>query len=421
MQAELHDKLKEKTGIRQTARTAYVVALVCFAMPFLAVVNGETAVSFSLWQFAGSDFQYSEIGYLLPQEAISMIIASRVFAWVTMVFAALGLTLLFNNNRATKHSDNTLPSMILALLAIGFSVGIYLYIGYLLHHYVDQGITVTLANGGIAQIAAFAVTALILLLNRVKNRTKLAAILIFLAIPLTIYFGMLFLGDRKYYLISLLVMVETILPFMLIFENRKPEARELVILAVVAAIGVVGRAAFFMVPFFQPVTAIVIIAGICFGPEAGFLVGALMAFVSNFFFGQGPWTPWQMFSFGIIGFVSGLLVRKGRLSTKRLPLCIYGGFMSLCVYGFLMDTFTVLTMNFVSSWKEVLAIYISGFPVNCVHASATIIFLFILAKPMMEKINRVKKKYGLMEAGKDMDEKQNARKTKKQKDITEGQ
>jgi uncharacterized membrane protein len=407
MQAELNDKIKEKAGIRQIARTAFVVALVCFAMPFVTVFDGEIAISFSVWQFATTDFQYSEIGYLLPQAAISMIIASRVFAWVTMIFAAFGLVLLFNNNRATKHSDNTLPSMIAAIFGVVFSVGIYLYIGYLLGAYVDQSMEVVLANGGIALIAAFAITALILLLNRVKDRTKLAALLIFLAIPLTIYFGMLFLGDRKYYLISLLVMLETILPFMLIFENRKPEARELVIIAVVAAIGVVGRAAFFMVPYFKPVTAIVIVAGICFGPEAGFLCGAVMAFVSNFFFGQGPWTPWQMFSFGIIGFVSGLLVRKGKLKTTRLSLCIYGGFMTLFVYGFLMDTYSVLTMNFVSSWKEVLAVYASGFPVNCIHASATIFFLFVLSKPMMEKINRVKKKYGLMEPGKDLYEKSN--------------
>lgn len=405
MQAELNDKIREKTGIRQIARTAFVVALVCFAMPFVTVVNGETAVSFSLWQFATSDFQYSEIGYQLPLNAVSMIIASRVFAWATMVFAAFGLLLLFNNNRATKHGDNTLPSLIAAVLGVAFSVLIYLYIGYLLHTHIDQSVTVDFANGGIAQVAAFTGAALFLLLNRIKNRTKLATILIFLAIPFTIYFGMLFLGDRKYYLTSLLVMIETVLPFMLIFENRKPEARELVVLAVVAAIGVVGRAAFFMVPYFQPVTAIVIIAGICFGPEAGFLTGALMAFVSNFFFGQGPWTPWQMFSFGIIGFISGLLVRKGKLGTKRLSLCVYGGFMTLCVYGFLMDTFTVLTMNFVSSWKEVLAIYISGFPVNCIHAAATVFFLLVLSKPMIEKINRVKKKYGLMEPGENLYEK----------------
>ena len=206
------------------------------------------------------------------------------------------------------------------------------------------------------------------------------------------------LDNRQFYFISLLVIFETMLPFFLIFENRKPEARELVVIAVVAAIGVVGRAIFFMLPNFKPVTAIVIIAGATLGPEAGFLTGAMTAFVSNFFFGQGPYTPWQMFSFGIIGFLTGILFRKKILRReKKLALSVYGAFVSLFIFGLLMDTYTVFTMDFVSSWKEVLAVYISGFPVNCVHAVGTFIFLGVLAKPMMEKIDRVRLKYGMLE------------------------
>lgn len=399
MQAELNDQVNEKDSIKQIARTALVVALVSLAMPFLSVTSGDTSATFSVWQFATSAFRYSDVGYLLPDKGASMIIASRVFAWATLVFTAFGLLLLFNRNRAAKSSDNTLPSLVASLLGLGFCFALYFYIGYLLHHYVDQTATIAFANGGIALIAALGVTVLILLLNRMKNRTLLAALLIFIAIPLTITFGMLLLDDRKYYFISLLVILETMLPFFLIFENRKPEARELVIIAVVAALAVIGRAVFFMVPYFQPVTAIVIIAGVCLGPEAGFLTGAMAAFVSNFFFGQGPWTPWQMFSFGIIGFLTGLLVKKGILKKKKLMLCIYGGFVSICVYGFLMDTYTVFTMDFVSSWPEVLAIYISGFPVNCIHATATVLFLLVLAKPMIEKLDRIRKKYGMMEPG----------------------
>ena len=91
------------------------------------------------------------------------------------------------------------------------------------------------------------------------------------------------------------------LPFFLVFENRRPQAREVVVIAVMAALAVAGRAAFFMLPQFKPTAAIVIIAGVGLGAEAGFLTGALAGFVSNFFFGQGPWTPWQMFAFGIPG------------------------------------------------------------------------------------------------------------------------
>ena len=137
--------------------------------------------------------------------------------------------------------------------------------------------------------------------------------LILFLIPITIFIGIYYLGDKKYYFISLLIILETMIPFAFAFENRKPKARELVIISSLCAIGVAGRTAFFMLPQFKPVAAIVIISGVAFGGETGFLVGAITAFVSNFFFGQGPWTPWQMFSFGIIGcllYTSGAIRRN---------------------------------------------------------------------------------------------------------------
>lgn len=153
--------------------------------------------------------------------------------------------------------------------------------------------------------------------RKLSKRTIAAAVMILLAIPVTIYIGIFFLGDRKYTFISLLIILETMLPFVLVFEGRKPQARELVILAVLTAIAVAGRAAFFMLPQFKPIVAMVIIAGVAFGGEAGFLVGALSGFVSNMLLGQGPWTPWQMFAFGIIGFIAGVLFKKGVLLRSR--------------------------------------------------------------------------------------------------------
>lgn len=147
--------------------------------------------------------------------------------------------------------------------------------------------------------------------RKLKKRTIAAAILILGLIPLTILFGVYFLNDRKYFIISFLIICYAMIPFFLTFERRKPQARELIIIAVLIAIAVAGRAAFFMLPQFKPVIAIVVIAAICFGAETGFLVGAMTGFVSNFFFGQGPWTPWQMFCFGIIGFWQGYYFKKG--------------------------------------------------------------------------------------------------------------
>ena len=152
-----------------------------------------------------------------------------------------------------------------------------------------------------------------------------------------------------------------------------------------------------MLPQFKPVVAIVIISGVCFGGESGFLVGAVTGFVSNFFFGQGPWTPWQMFSFGIIGFLAGVLFQKGFLKKTRLSLCIYGGLATFFIYGIIMDTASVLMVTSKLSWKALLATYIAGIGFNLVHAIATVFFLFVISQPMIEKLDRIKIKYGMIE------------------------
>ena len=231
--------------------------------------------------------------------------------------------------------------------------------------------------------------------RRLSKRTIAAAIIALLAIPLTIYIGIFFLGDRKYLFISMLIILETMLPFALVFESRKPQARELVIIAVLCAIGVAGRAAFFMVPQFKPVMAIVIIAGVAFGGEAGFIVGAMTAFVSNMFFMQGPHTPWQMFGFGIIGFLAGVLFRKGILRRSRAALCIFGGLSTFIIYGVIMNTSTLFTYQAVISWPMFWAAILQGIPFDLIHAAATVIFLFVISRTMLEKLDRIKLKYGL--------------------------
>ena len=228
-------------------------------------------------------------------------------------------------------------------------------------------------------------------------RTFLAAVLLLLVTPGTILFGVFCLDDRKYYFISFLIIIYCLLPLVLIFEKRRPQARELLVVTVLAAIAVAGRAAFFMLPQFKPVVAIVIITGVCFGAEAGFLVGAVTGFVSNFFLGQGPWAPWQMFSFGLIGFLAGQLFRTGLLKKERLSLCLYGGLSAFFIYGGIMDLGSLLMFTPKLSWSALLAVYISGLWFNAVHAAATIFFLFVLSRPLIEKLERIKIKYGLLE------------------------
>ena len=233
--------------------------------------------------------------------------------------------------------------------------------------------------------------------NKISKRTKVSGLLILIVIPLTILFGIFFLNDRKYYVISLLIIIYTMIPFFMVFENRKPKVRELIIIAVLSAIGVAGRGAFFMLPQFKPVVAIVIISGVCFGGEVGFLVGAMTGFVSNFFFGQGPWTPWQMFCFGIIGFLAGVLFQKGKLKKKKIPLCIFGGLSTFFIYGGIINIGSLLMFSSKFTIKGLIATYISGIPFDLVHSIATVFFLFILSQPMIEKLDRIKIKYGFIE------------------------
>lgn len=234
--------------------------------------------------------------------------------------------------------------------------------------------------------------------RKLSKRTRFAVALILVLIPVTLYVGFFYLGYRQYYAISFAVLIECMLPFFMIFEGRHPESRELVVIAVLCALGIAGRAAFFMLPSFKPVMAITIIAGIAFGGETGFLVGAVTMLASNVLFSQGPWTPWQMFTMGIIGFIAGILYRKGLLRRRRLSMCIFGAFCAIVIYGGIMNPASALIWGKETLNAQVLlTYYLSGIPVDCVHACATFIFLWFLGEPMLEKMDRIKEKYGMME------------------------
>ncbi len=233
--------------------------------------------------------------------------------------------------------------------------------------------------------------------RKLTKRTIVAAFLILLLIPLTIYAGSYLFGDRKYYFISLLIILETIIPFCMVFEARKPKARELIIISVLCGIAVAGRGAFAMVPQFKPVTALVIIAGVCFGGETGFLVGAVTGFVSNFFFGQGPLTPWQMFGFGIIGFLAGICFKKGFLRKTKTSLCIFGFLAAFLIYGGIMNPASVIVWQNKVTREMLLTSYVTGFSFDLLHSISTVFFLWFIAEPMIEKLERIKLKYGLID------------------------
>lgn len=188
-------------------------------------------------------------------------------------------------------------------------------------------------------------------------------------------------------------------PVLRIIEGRKPKVRDIVILAVMCALAVTGRAAFFMLPNFSPTMAIVIISGVAFGCEGGFVVGAMSMLVSNFLMGQGPWTPWQMFAMGLVGFMAGLFFSKSGVRTKnttKLGLCIFGALICILIYGGIMNPASVIIWQPAVNRSMIIASYVTGFPFDVVHGTATVIFLWLLARPFLEKLDRVRIKYGVL-------------------------
>ena len=229
------------------------------------------------------------------------------------------------------------------------------------------------------------------------RRIAAAILTLFVMIPLTLFAGTHFFAGRKYYFVSLLILLECMIPFFAFFEGRKPSSREIAVVAALCAMNVAGRAVFFMLPEFKPVVAVTILAGAVFGGETGFLVGAVTMLLSNMLFSQGPWTPWQMFAMGLIGLLAGIFYRPGGLKRTRLSLCVFGVVCSTVVYGGIMNPASAIMWAGKLNWGIILSYYVSGIPVDLVRAAGTFFFLFIGAEPMLEKLERVKTKYGIGE------------------------
>ena len=225
------------------------------------------------------------------------------------------------------------------------------------------------------------------------KKSHIATLIVFLVlIPLTLILGSR-LSGRAFYVTSTLVIVELLIPFFLAFEGRRPQAR---VLAVMCALAVAGRVAI-PIPSFKAIFGIIMIAGIAFGPESGFLVGAISALASNFFYSQGPYTPWQMMAYGAGGMLAGFVFAQGRLPRKPVIMGIFGFLAVTFFVGPLLDTCSVFLVMSRISLKGAMAFYISGFPVNLRQAVATAIVLLVLGKPLLEKLDRIKTKYGILD------------------------
>lgn len=226
----------------------------------------------------------------------------------------------------------------------------------------------------------------------VTDGRALAEPLVLMTVP-TVLIACALTGTEQAAILTLVVVLGALAVFVADYERSRPGLRQIMPAVVLAALAAAGRIIFAPIPDFKPVSAICILAGATLGRRNGFMVGALAALSSNFFFGQGPWTPWQMYAWGLIGYLAGVLEQAGLMRRRLVVLGL--GFLSAMLYGLLLNGWYVIGFVHPITWQSVLAAYAAGFPLDCVHGVATTAFLAAIWLPWGRSIRRVVRKYDL--------------------------
>lgn len=202
----------------------------------------------------------------------------------------------------------------------------------------------------------------------------------------------LFSDNTNYYITAVIILVISMVPFFVSYERSRPSAREIALIASLIAVAVISRAVFYLIPQVKPIGAVVIVSGACLGAKRGYIIGAFSAFISNFIFGQGIHTPFQMVALGVIGLISGLIFDK---NAKKIQLSAFGFLIVFVFYGLIVDLSSVLMMTSDYNLSSVLAVYTAGLPFNLVFAASTAVFLLLFGEAFIKKLNRITTKYGL--------------------------
>lgn len=236
-------------------------------------------------------------------------------------------------------------------------------------------------------------------MNRIKSISTVV-ILILSLLGITLW---MFLFDRvNFYVICAVMLVLSMLPFFIGFERRRMTAAEISLIATLIALAVASRAVFYLIPQVKPIGAVVIVSAACLGAEKGYVIGAFSAFISNFIFGQGYWTPFQMAALGAVGLISGLLFYKPLFLNKfdlkgikfRILLSLVGFVLTFALYGAIVDLSTIFfTYGNKPTLSGILSIYASGAPFSLVFGAATAVFLFLFGESFIRKIKRVTLKF----------------------------
>lgn len=177
-------------------------------------------------------------------------------------------------------------------------------------------------------------------------------------------------------------------------DRSQPALRQIMPIVVLAALATAGRVVFAPLPYVKPVSALCILAGGVYGRRAGFYTGAFAALFSNFFFGQGPWTPWQMYAWGMVGYLAGMFAATGAF--KHIWAVLVYGFASGLFFGFIMNTFYLVGYVHPITWQSALLAYGAGIGFDVLHGVATVGFLSLVYVPWKAKLARIKLKYDML-------------------------
>lgn len=171
------------------------------------------------------------------------------------------------------------------------------------------------------------------------------------------------------------------------YERSRPTSRTVAVVASLAALATLGRIAFAPLPSVKPTTDIVLIAGFALGGPPGFAVGAVAAIASNIVYGQGPWTPWQMLAWGMVGLLGAGLRRRSGRPIPRLAMaliCALAGF----AYGLVLNLFTFVTFAGQHTLAQFLVIEGSAFPFDLAHAAGNFVFFMAFGPALVRALQR---------------------------------
>lgn len=234
--------------------------------------------------------------------------------------------------------------------------------------------------------------------KNINIKSIISAIIIVILIPTIVILGIYVFDDRQFILITIIIAVLGCIPFFLAFENAQTKTRELVIIAVLTALTVVGRLIFAPVQGFKPVTAMVIITALCLGSSAGFLVGSLSALTSSIYFMFGSWVPFQMFTWGFLGFFIGLFHKNKHM--HKLPFLIFFSILGGVIFSLVMDIWTVLSIGEGFEFNKYFTAVFASLPFMGIYVGSNIAFCIVLFKPISKKLERIKQKYMLFDYSK---------------------